>query len=251
MITKKWPALRMARFAVVVRLLVLGAGPVFLPTCSESDSAPPVQAASEGTRIATPAEQFLQWWPARSTTAAPTPATAPAPAAAPAPPASPAVPEPVLRGPPLSAGIAAALAPPPLRQQEAAAPPPPQPEAPPAKPPAAALSPQEARQEFYDGVMLTYSFDACGLPLLGQAAREDIVRRIQACPNPDARKAEFRGIYDRAIADAQRDLRKTLSEAQIVCPDRRVFLRNVMAHASELRFDPAQPPDCRLLSPAN
>jgi hypothetical protein len=119
-----------------------------------------------------------------------------------------------------------------------------------AKPPANpdALGEDEA-QSFYEGVLLTYAFDACGLPLIGETARQDIGRRIEACPNTDARKAELRTLYRRALAAAERDGEKLRASALAVCKDKRAFLSNVMAHSEQLRFDDSQPPDCGLLSP--
>lgn len=111
-----------------------------------------------------------------------------------------------------------------------------------------ALAPETA-DDFYDDVMITYVFDACGLPLLGATARDDIAQRIQQCPNDEARKAELNAIYQRAIASAERDLEATRAAARKLCADKRAFLSNVMAHADELRFDGSRPPDCRLLSP--
>jgi len=119
-----------------------------------------------------------------------------------------------------------------------------------AKPPANrdSLGDDEA-QSFYEGVLLTYAFDACGLPLIGETAREDIGRRIEICPNTDARKAELRTLYRRALAAAERDREKLRASALAVCKDKRAFLSNVMAHSEQLRFDDSQPPDCGLLSP--
>ncbi len=109
------------------------------------------------------------------------------------------------------------------------------------------LAPETA-EDLYDDVILTYVFDACGLPLLGVTARDDIAQRIQQCPNDEARKAKLSAIYQRAIASAERDLEATRAAARKLCPDKRAFLSNVMAHADELRFDGSRPPDCRLLS---
>ena len=119
-----------------------------------------------------------------------------------------------------------------------------------AKPPANrdTLGEDEA-QSFYEGVLLTYAFDACGLPLIGETARQDIGRRIEICPNTSARKAELQRLYRQALAAAQRDTEKLRESALAVCRDKRAFLSNVMAHSEQLRFDASQPPDCGLLSP--
>ena len=53
-------------------------------------------------------------------------------------------------------------------------------------------------ESLYEGVMLTYSLDACGMPLIGAVARQDIAQRIEVCPNPESRKAKFRTVYQRA-----------------------------------------------------
>lgn len=100
----------------------------------------------------------------------------------------------------------------------------------------------------YAGIMYTYAFDACGLPLIGERARQDIEQRIEICPNPPLRKDAFRTVYHRAIEVAQQDPEKMRQSASKACPDRREFLRRVMSHASELAFDDNQPPDCSLLS---
>ena len=100
----------------------------------------------------------------------------------------------------------------------------------------------------YAGVMYTYAFDACGLPLIGERARQDIEQRIEICPNPPLRKDAFRTVYRRAIEVAEQNPEKTRQSASKACPDRHEFLRRVMSHASELTFDDNQPPDCSLLS---
>ena len=51
--------------------------------------------------------------------------------------------------------------------------------------------------------MLTYAFDACGLPLLGAVTRQDIAHRLDVCPAPAARKEALRVVFQRAIADAR------------------------------------------------
>jgi hypothetical protein len=102
----------------------------------------------------------------------------------------------------------------------------------------------------YEGIMYTYAFDACGLPLVGETARQDIEHRIEACPNPPTRKDAFRTVYRRAIEVAEQDPEKMRASAGRACPDKREFLRRVMSHAGELQFDSAQPVDCGLLSPA-
>ena len=110
------------------------------------------------------------------------------------------------------------------------------------------LSEDEA-QAFYEGVMLTYAFDACGLPLLGETARQDIAHRVEICPNTEARKNVLRSLYKRTLATAERDSEKLRASAAALCKDKRAFLSNVMAHSQQLRFDDSQPPDCTLLSP--
>jgi hypothetical protein len=126
----------------------------------------------------------------------------------------------------------------------------PAPAAPP-QPPAEDAPPSEAEvRALYEGVMYTYAFDACGLPLIGQTARQDIEQRIEACPNPPLRKDAFRTVYHRAIEFAQEDPEKMRSSAGRACPDKRDFLRRVMSHAGELQFDDSHPLDCGLLSPA-
>src|SRR6266567_2948198 len=60
----------------------------------------------------------------------------------------------------------------------------------------------------YEGIMYTYAFDACGLPLVGQTARKDIEDRVEACPNPPLRKDAFRTVYHRAIEVAEEDPEK-------------------------------------------
>jgi len=103
----------------------------------------------------------------------------------------------------------------------------------------------------YEGIMYTYAFDACGLPLVGQTARKDIEERIEVCPNPPLRKDAFRTVYHRAIGVAEEDPEKMRASASRACPDKRDFLRRVMSHAGELQFDPSQPLECGLLSPAH
>ncbi len=104
-------------------------------------------------------------------------------------------------------------------------------------------------ESLYEGVMLTYSFDACGMPLLGSVARQDIAQRIEVCPNTEARQSAFRTVYQRAISDAEGDPVKTHVNALSLCPDKKAFLQKVMSHASELKFDDSVPPDCGLLEP--
>jgi len=104
-------------------------------------------------------------------------------------------------------------------------------------------------QSFYEGVMLTYAFDACGLPLLGETARQDIGHRIEICPNTEARKTALRSLYRRALTAAERDAEKLRADALNVCKDKRAFLSNVMSHAQQLRFDDGAPPDCSAISP--
>ncbi len=126
--------------------------------------------------------------------------------------------------------------------------------------PAASGKPAPARGEdeiptraeveaLYEGVMLTYSFDACGMPLIGAVARQDMAQRIEVCPNPESRKAAFRTVYQRAISDAEGDPVKTHVNALSLCPDKKSFLQKVMNHANELKFDDSLPPDCGLLMP--
>lgn len=129
----------------------------------------------------------------------------------------------------------------------------PAPAAPSATPPANAgssdvLSEDEALG-FYQDVMLTYAFDACGLPLLGAVSRQDIVHRLDICPAPAERKSALRVVLKKAIADAERDPAKTRAAALSVCADKRAFLRSVMSHANELTFDDTKPPNCDLISP--
>ena len=112
-------------------------------------------------------------------------------------------------------------------------------------------TPTEAEvRALYEGVMYTYAFDACGLPLIGQRARQDIEQRVEVCPNPPLRKDAFRTVYHRAIEVAEQDPEKMRASASKACPDKHEFLRRVMSHASELTFDDRKPPDCGLLSPA-
>jgi hypothetical protein len=111
--------------------------------------------------------------------------------------------------------------------------------------------PSEAEvRALYEGIMYTYAFDACGLPLVGETARQDIEHRIEVCPNPPTRKDAFRTVYRRALEVAEQDPEKMRASAGRACPDKREFLRRVMSHANELQFDSAQPADCGLLSPA-
>jgi len=108
---------------------------------------------------------------------------------------------------------------------------------------------QDEALGFYQDVMLTYAFDACGLPLLGAVSRQDIVHRLDVCPASAERKDALRVILQKAIADAERDPAKTRAGALALCADKRAFLRNVMSHASELTFDDTKPPNCTLISP--
>lgn len=125
------------------------------------------------------------------------------------------------------------------------------PPAPPPQQPAEDALPSEAEvRGLYEGIIYTYAFDACGLPLIGQTARQDIEQRIEACPNPPVRKDAFRTVYRRAIEVAEQDPEKVHASAGRACPDKREFLRRVMSHADELQFDDSQPRDCGLLSPA-
>lgn len=113
------------------------------------------------------------------------------------------------------------------------------------------LTPNEAEvRALYEGIMYTYAFDACGLPLIGERARQDIEQRIEICPNPPLRKDAFRTVYHRAIEVAEQDPAKMRTSAGRACPDKHEFLRRVMSHSRELAFDDSQPPDCSLLSPA-
>ena len=100
----------------------------------------------------------------------------------------------------------------------------------------------------YAGVIYTYAFDACGLPLIGERARQDIEQRIEICPNSPLRKDAFRTVYHRAIDAAEQDPEKMRQSAGKACPDRHEFLRRVMSHSGELAFDDNRPPDCSLLS---
>jgi hypothetical protein len=181
-----------------------------------------------------------------------TPAAAPAPVAvAPMPAAAPAT-----VAPDRADTVPLRLAPQGLLGSAAANAPP----SPPAGAPAVAAAPtqQPAEDEppseaevrgLYEGVIYTYAFDACGLPLLGQTARQDIEHRIEICPNPSVRKDAFRAVYRRAIEVADQDPEKMRASAGRACPDQREFLRRVMSHAGELQFDSTQPVDCGLLSP--
>ena len=108
---------------------------------------------------------------------------------------------------------------------------------------------EEETLSFYQDVMLTYAFDACGLPLLGSISRQDISHRLDVCPAPSARKEALRLILQRAIADAERDPEKTRAAALAVCADKRAFLRNVMQHANQLTFDENTAPNCTLITP--
>jgi hypothetical protein len=119
---------------------------------------------------------------------------------------------------------------------------------PPPEPQDATPSEGEVRA-LYEGIMYTYAFDACGLPLIGERARQDIEQRIEICPNPPLRKDAFRTVYHRAIEVAEQDPAKMRQSASSACPDKHEFLRRVMSHARELSFDDSQPPDCSLLSP--
>jgi len=120
--------------------------------------------------------------------------------------------------------------------------------APPQEPPQDAPPSEAEVRALYEGIVYTYAFDACGLPLIGERARQDIEQRIEICPNPPLRKDAFRTIYHRAIEVAEQDPEKTRSSASKACPDKHEFLRRVMSHSSELAFDDSQPPDCGLLS---
>ncbi len=109
--------------------------------------------------------------------------------------------------------------------------------------------PTEAEvRALYEGIMYTYAFDACGLPLIGERARQDIEQRVEICPNPPLRKDAFRTVYHRAMEVAQQDPEKLRQSASQACPDKHEFLRRVMSHAGELAFDDNRPPDCSLLS---
>jgi len=173
--------------------------------------------------------------------------TAPAAAAPPPPAPAPATPsQPVLTPLQNVAGMpAAAPAAPP---QVAVVPPAPAP-APAATGGEDQMPTRSEVESLYEGVMLTYSFDACGLPLLGSTARQDISQRIEACPNTERRKAAFRTVYQKAISDAEGDPVKTHVNALGLCPDKKAFLQKVMSHADELTFDDSKPPDCGLLEP--
>ena len=130
--------------------------------------------------------------------------------------------------------------------------------APSAPAPGTAPPPPEAQEDappteaevraLYEGIMYTYAFDACGLPLIGERARQDIEQRVEICPNPPLRKDAFRTVYHRAMEVAQQDPEKLRQSASQACPDKHEFLRRVMSHAGELSFDDNRPPDCSLLS---
>jgi hypothetical protein len=110
--------------------------------------------------------------------------------------------------------------------------------------------PSEAEvRGLYEGIMYTYAFDACGLSLIGETARQDIEQKIEICPNPPLRKDAFRTVYHRAIEVAEQNPDKMRANAGRACLDKREFLRRVMSHAGELQFDDRQPPDCGLLNP--
>jgi hypothetical protein len=109
--------------------------------------------------------------------------------------------------------------------------------------------PSEAQvRALYEGIIYTYAFDACGLPLIGQTARQDIEQKIEICPNPPLRKDAFRTVYRRAIEVAEQNPDKMRASAGQACPDKREFLRRVMSHAGELQFDDSRPADCGILS---
>jgi hypothetical protein len=186
--------------------------PLLLAACGDESDAPPTAPPAQAPSASLPA---------------PIDATAPVPLRQ--------TPEGLLRSPatPPSAAGAPAVSP---------AAPGPQPEDEP---------PSEAEvRALYEGIMYTYAFDACGLPLIGQTARQDIEQRIEICPNPALRKEAFRTVYRRAIEVAEHDPEKMRVSAGRACPDKREFLRRVMSHAGELQFDDSRPPDCVLLSPA-
>ncbi len=208
----------MGRLSIAAMILA----PLLLAACGDDSETP--------APIATPnAEALLQGQPQP---AQPAPPPSPVPAANTASVPLRQMPE-GLVGP----GSAAPSAPP-----AAAAP-----AAPPQEPEDATPSEGEVRT-LYEGIMYTYAFDACGLPLIGERARQDIEQRIEICPNPPLRKDAFRTVYHRAIEVAEQDPEKMRASAGKACPDKHEFLRRVMSHASELTFDDSQPPDCRLLS---
>ncbi len=149
--------------------------------------------------------------------------------------------------PPASPGPALQTPPPPPRQ--VAVTPPPAPGKPAPARGEDEIPTQGEVESLYEGVMLTYSFDACGMPLVGAVARQDIAQRIEVCPNPESRKAAFRTVYQRSISDAEGDPVKTHVNALSLCPDKKSFLQKVMSHANELKFDDSLPPDCGLLMP--
>src|SRR5215472_4025204 len=97
--------------------------------------------------------------------------------------------------------------------------------APPQEPPQDAPPSEAEVRALYEGIVYTYAFDACGLPLIGERARQDIEQRIEICPNPPLRKDAFRTIYHRAIEVAEQDPEKTRSSASKACPDKHEFLR--------------------------
>ena len=121
--------------------------------------------------------------------------------------------------------------------------------APAQEPPEDALPSEAEVRGLYEGIMFTYAFDACGLPLIGETARQDIEQKIEICPNPPLRKDAFRTVYHRALEVAAQNPEKTRASAGKACPDKRDFLRRVMSHAGELEFDDNRPPDCGLLNP--
>ena len=121
--------------------------------------------------------------------------------------------------------------------------------APAPEPPQDGLPSEAEVRSLYEGIIYTYAFDACGLPLIGETARQDIEQKIEVCPNPPLRKDAFRTVYHRAIEVAQENPEKMRASAGQACLDKREFLRRVMSHAGELQFDDTRPPDCGLLSP--
>ena len=175
----------------------------------------------------------------------------PATAAVPAQPAAPADTAgsvPLRLAPEGLLGFPAAPSPPPAPAETPATSAPPV--APP-EPPADDTPASEAEvRALYEGIMYTYAFDACGLLLIGQTARQDIERRIEMCPNPPLRKDAFRTVYHRALEVAEQDPEKLHASAARACPDKHEFLRRVMSHAGELQFDDHRPLDCGLLTPA-
>ncbi|HTZ77770.1 MAG TPA: hypothetical protein VMC10_07675 [Stellaceae bacterium] len=244
MVSRKVPYMRMQRLAplLLAPLLLAGCEQGLAPLQRQPPAPPPnVNTYNINPALRPPKNEL----PINSYALNPIPADNSRPAAA--------VPSATPAPPPLAAPAVTPL-------QSVAATPTPSPATVPAMqtpPPAAAqsgsgedqLPTKNEVESLYEGVMLTYSFDACGMPLLGSVARQDISQRIEICPNTERRKSAFRTVYERAISDAENDPVKTHVNALALCPDKKAFLQKVMSHANELKFDDSKPPDCGLLEP--